>query len=92
MVTELIQVETAMMRVAADLNEALDQIRTRGDQWIKGEPNKDTASVSPPTPSGTTAPAETEQAAPSPVEDVQETSAIPVPETSTHAETKHQEL
>lgn len=91
MITELVQVETAMMRVAADLNQALDQVRMRGDRWLKGEPEPET--MQPPSSSGASAPLETEEAAPSPVGEAQgETSTIPAPETSTPATTQHQEL
>jgi hypothetical protein len=90
-VTELIQVETAMKRVVADLNQALDQVRMKGDRWFKGEPESETTASTSPS-SGATAPAGTEEAAPSPVEDAQETSTIPVPETSAPATTQHQEL
>ncbi|KIM33703.1 hypothetical protein M408DRAFT_18734 [Serendipita vermifera MAFF 305830] len=91
-VNELMQVETAMMRVAADLNQALDQVRASGNQWLKGESETSSASSPSASPSGTSKAVETEEAAPSPVESVQETPAIPVPETSTHAEPKHEEL
>jgi hypothetical protein len=92
-VTELIQVETAMKEVAADLNQALDQVRRKGDRWFKGEPEPRTTAATSSS-SGVTAPAGTEAAAPSPEEeDTQEdTSTISVPETSIPATTQHQEL
>lgn len=36
--TEILQVETATVRVAADLNELLDGVKKRGEAWVKGEP------------------------------------------------------
>jgi hypothetical protein len=89
-VTELIQVETAMKHVVAELNQALDEVRMKGSRWLKGEPEPRTTAVTPSS-SGVIAPAATEEPAPSPVEDTQE-DTIPVPETSVPAATQHQEL
>lgn len=37
-VTEILQVQTAMVRVAADLKAGLDQVKLKGDIWVRGEP------------------------------------------------------
>ena len=36
--TEILQVETATVHLAADLNELLDKAKKRGEAWLKGEP------------------------------------------------------
>lgn len=98
--TELLQVETAAVRVAAELNEGLDKLKKQGEKWLKGEADESsttastsTTSTAPSEPSTTSTassepPSETEEAAPSPVEEVTE-ETMPAPK-ETHA--THEEL
>ncbi|KAG8821475.1 hypothetical protein FRC19_007736 [Serendipita sp. 401] len=87
--TELLQVETAMIRVAADLNKLLDEAKERGDKWLTGGP--ETISV-PATPSASSAASvETEPPAPSPL-DEDDHLAISVEATRTHTTPLHKEL
>jgi hypothetical protein len=78
--TELMQVETAMMRVAADLKQALDGVRARGEHFFKGEDESKT----------TAAKVESEEPAPSPPADTTTEDTIPVKQTSSTQ--KHEEL
>jgi hypothetical protein len=40
LVTEFLHVQTAMARVAADLKAALDNVKEKGDLWLRGKPEK----------------------------------------------------
>ncbi|KAG8835595.1 hypothetical protein FRC17_002187 [Serendipita sp. 399] len=84
--TELLQVETAMIRVAADLNKLLDDAKTRGESWLKGETeNLDSTGESP------AAPVEQEPQAPSPAE-ADDPLAVTVDATGTYTTPRHKEL
>jgi len=91
--SELVEVETAMRRVAAELNQALDHVRMRADRWFRGEPEPETEST-PSSSTGADSSAKTGPEEPAPVGDVQEeASTIPAPETSTPGVAQgHQEL
>ncbi|PVG02097.1 hypothetical protein CPB86DRAFT_39819 [Serendipita vermifera] len=83
--TEVIQVETAMMRVAADLNQALDQIKVKGEQFFQGEAQPKAADTG-------AAKVESEEPAPSPPADTTTEDTISVKETATGSAQKHEEL
>lgn len=88
LIKELLQVQTAMARVAEDLKAALDKVKEKGDLWLRGKPEKTVV----PSGSSSTTTGDTPLATPS-SEDVQ--NEVPVPghvgETSTPP-VQHEEL
>lgn len=93
---ELLQVEAAAVRVAAELNEALDKLKKGGLAWLKGE-EEVTTSASPSSDAGSSSsasapPSETEEAEPAPVEEVKEETLSSVAETPASTVNPHVEL
>lgn len=91
-VTELLQVQTAMVRVAADLKAGLDKVKLKGDIWVRGEPENTAVASSATATDATAIPGVTP---PATAEKVEEEDVPPVPEHVGEASTpavSHEEL